>query len=174
MKHKKGVRMIIRNYDQMVAKAFEKKADVRGYTGQVKADYLQETTSKYKETSKIQDGILLSSVGAACAQALHNAKKQEIPVIKSFKEHFGPVVELFKNASKTNVDDTIKLTFKDFVVNTAKKTGEFIKTALKTIPKPVRLIAGSLIALIALNYHLEQNKTEAKYDAVQYIKDNAQ
>ena len=164
---------MIKSLDQVRMEVFAKNAEARGYTGQLKEDYVQESVSRSKKTGQQQDAVILTGFAAAGAQALHKAKTAKMPILQALKEHFGPVAEAFKNGIKQKPDILGKTTLKDVIVTSFKKTGEVIKAAYKTVPKPVRLIGAALIALGMLNHQIEQNKSEAKYDAVQYIKDNA-
>ncbi len=172
---------MITNLNQAIIGTLEKQADKRGYTGQTKSDYVVESFASNKKAGRTNDLALVGMTAAATGQVLHTAIKAEQPFKAAIKEAVKTQFKPLKEAAEKSVKNMEKLmeiksftkAFPQAVLEGIKQPFRLLEGAFMSVPKPVRLAGAALIALTTLKFHVEKHKSEAKYDAVQYMKDNA-
>lgn len=172
---------MITNFNQAVIRTFEKQADRRGYTDQTKSDYVAESFAANKKASTTNDAVLVAMTAATGGKILHTAIKAERPFKTAFKKAAKSQIKPLKTAMDQSLNNMEKiLNTKSFakalpqaVLEGFKQPLRLLQGAFMSVPKPVRIAGAALIALTTLKFQVERHKSEAKYDTVQYLKDNA-
>jgi len=166
---------VITNINHMLMKALAKEADKRGYSPEIKAKYVQENYATNQKSANEQDAIVLGAFGAAAGKALGRASATKTSAKVALLEQFSPVIDAWKNAFQPmeSMLKVKKMSFKDTLVDAFKQAGKILKGAYDSLPKSVKIMGAALIALSALKYQNDRTVIKAKYDAVQYMKDNA-
>jgi len=133
-----------------------------------------------KAVKTIQAGNILESDGATTG-VIKRPFKEIInnvgPALKEgFKTQFKPLTQAF-NLSVSNLSTVIgekhfgKAIVKAFAEG-FEAFGRVLKGFYLSVPKAVRIPALILLAVSTLGYNVARKQSEAKYDAVQYMKDN--
>lgn len=166
---------MIKSISSVPVQQFQAIADKRGYDADVTKDYVSDVKKEYSSASKINNVASLAMIGSALGTAAIKAKKAKLPLKDTLAIQFKPLTNAFKVA-----DNNFEKIFKtkgvlnkvvDSAIETVKLIGRELKGFYLSVPKKVRIPAVAIIGLTTLGYHVSRNKLEAKYDAVQYMKD---
>ncbi len=168
---------MIKSISSVPVQQFQAIADKRGYDADVTRDYVADVKKEYSSASKINNFASLAMLGSALGTAAIKAKKAKLPIKETLGIQFKPLTNAFKTFDK-NFDKIVSTKNTSAIKKSLKAVGETFKLIGRefkgfylSVPKKVRIPAVALMALTTLGYHVSRNKIEAKYDAVQYMKD---
>ena len=162
-----------------VTKNFKKTAAKKGYDRDIRADFVSDSKAEYKKTAKSNNIITTGIVASTLIAIGAKAKKFNISLKKAALSQFTPLRREMKKSEKelSKIIENSVRTKKSNLVQSftagCKADLGLLKGIYKSIPKPARVVGTALLALSTINYHANRKGVEAKYDAVQYIKDHA-
>lgn len=161
-----------------VISVFKEDAVKRGYDREQSREYVYDRSKVYKESAKVNQfifgGTLVGVAGKMIAdidKLTKQGTKMKTAVIDTVTNQFKPWTnELDKVVKKMKFDDGfIKSIVKGFA-NGIELSYRSIIGACKSIPKPLAIVSGSLLALSSLIYMSENIKVDAKHDTIKYLK----